>query len=355
MFLGSAVVAVGRNPKYLHALRTRCEADRRDAMGKSTLRHVISGLAFFCMLGTASASPPGAGSGLLSLVPPGAEIVAGMTWGQQVNYLVITRNNTTDFFDLESILGVDPTRRIGCVIVVAASSDRGFLYEHSLIASGHFDSRHIFKAAVENGAKESEYRGIRVLSIPPLERDQGISDDVRWLAVIDSRIALFGTIPMVHEELTRYLTGSQADGLLMERFSRLHSNDQSWFVLNSAALRNEMVRRPLASLDPVLAQPHHADDEFVLGIHFGKRVEIEYEDSSISSSEGGDQPHTLPNVSQSTPPEANHLGSQFFGGRVTVLRKVIRFSKKQYDEFIAQQQARELTYVGQTWSKPTRK
>lgn len=354
MFLGSAVV-VGRKSKYFSPLRARCEANPRDAMGKSTLRHVIRGLAFFCMFGTASASPPGASSGLLSLVPPGAEIVAGMTWGQQVNYLVITQNNNTDFFDLESIFGVDPTRRIGCVIVVAASSNRGFLYEHSLIASGHFDSRHIFKAAVENGAKESEYRGIPILSIPPMARDQGISDDVRWLAVIDSRIALFGTISMVHEELIRYLTGRQADGLLMERFSRLHSNDQSWFVLNPAALRNEMVRRPLASLDPVLAQPHHADDEFVLGIHFGKRVEIEYEESSSSTSEGGDQPHTLRNLSQSTPPEANNLGSQFFGSRVTVLHKVIRVSKKQYDEFIAQQQARELTHVEQTWNKPTRK
>jgi len=73
MFRGSAVVVVGRNPKYLsRALTAHCEANRRDAVRKPTLRHVISGLAFFCMLGTATASPPGAGSGLLSLVPPGA-------------------------------------------------------------------------------------------------------------------------------------------------------------------------------------------------------------------------------------------------------------------------------------------
>lgn len=307
------------------------------------------------MLGTASASPPGEDSGLLALVPPGVEIVAGMTRGQQVNYLVITRNNTTDLLDLESIFGVDPTRMIGCVIVVAASSDRGFVAEHSLIASGHFDSRHIFRAAVENGAKEGEYQGIPVLSIPPLERNKGISDDVRWLAVIDSHIAVFGTIPMVQEELTQYLTRSLADRSLLERFSRLRSDDQSWFVLSPAAHRNEMVRRQLALLDPVLAQPDHANNDFVLGIHFSKRVEIEYEDISGSPNSNNDQPHTLPSVWQSMPPEANHPGSQLFGSQETVLRKVIRLSKKQYGEFIAQQQARELTYVERRSSQSTRK
>jgi hypothetical protein len=324
-------------------------------MKKPSSRQPITGLAFLCMFGMASASPPGAGSGLLSLVPPSAEIVAGMTWGPQVNYLVITRNNTADLLDLESISGVDPTRRIGCAIVIAASSDRGFLSEHGLIASGHFDSRHIFKAALENGAKEGEYREIPVLSIAPLKRDKDISDDVRWFAVIDSRIVVFGTIPMVQEELTRYLTRSPADGPLMEMFSRLHSSDQSWFVLNPVAMRNEMVRRPLASLDPALAQPDHAGDEFVLGIHFGKRVEIEYEEFSGSANSAEIQSQNLPNVSRAMPPETNHARSQFFGSRDMVLHKVIRFSKKQYGEFIAQQQARELTYVDQMSSQPTRK
>jgi hypothetical protein len=338
-----------RNPKDLALVLTdRCEANARDAMGNSTLCHaIINGLALLSMLDGASASPLAVGSELLSLVPPGAEIVAGMAWGQQVNYLVITRNNTADFFDLESIFGVDPTRSVHCVIVVAASSDRGFVSEHSLVASGHFDSRHIFSAAVENGAKRGDYQGIPVLSIPPLERDKGILDDVRWLAVIDSHIAVFGTIPMVQEELTRYLSRSPVDGSLIKRLSRLRSDDQSWFLFNSAAHRNEMVRRQLAPLDPVLAQPEHANYEFVLGIHFAKRVEIEYENISGTANTDNDHSQTLPKVSHSIPPEASQLGSELLGKSDIDLHKVIRLSKKQYSQFIAQGQARELTYVEQ--------
>ena len=324
-------------------------------MQKRILHHtLVSGLVL-SMLGAASASPPGGDPRLLSLVPPGAEIVAGLTWGQQLSYMVLTRTNTADLADLESISGVDPTRVIWCALVVAASGSRGFLSEHSLIVSGHFDFRHIFKAAVQNGAVESEYRGISFLSIPPLKRDEGISNDVRWLAVIDSQIVVFGSVLMVQEELTRYLARSAADVSLIERFSRLRSSDQSWFVLNSAAHRNENIRRTLASLDPVLGQPDHADHELILGIHFGRRVDIEYEETPRSADAEEDQPQILPRLSQSTPPETHQIASRLFGAHDIVLHKVIRLSQREYDEFVAQQQARDQTHVEQRTSQLIRK
>jgi hypothetical protein len=105
----------------------------------------------------------------------------------------------------------------------------------------------------------------------------------------------------------------------------------------------EIVRRTLAALDPGLGQPH-TEDGLILGIHFGRRVEIEYEsvpDSSNSEeSQPESQPETQPGFSQARP-ERPPTASHFVSNRDATLPRVIRLSKKQYDEFIAQEQARE--------------
>ena len=54
----------------------------------------VTGLAF-CTFRSASALP-GADPELLSLVPPGAAIVGGLTQGREVGYLVLTANNQAD-------------------------------------------------------------------------------------------------------------------------------------------------------------------------------------------------------------------------------------------------------------------
>src|SRR5215472_16968363 len=97
----------------------------------------------FCLFGAASAALPAADPGLLSLVPPGAAIVAEVTYGSEPTYLVLTQKNTADLMDLQSIIGVDPTRTIGRTIFVAARGSDGLISEHSLLAGGHFDTRHI--------------------------------------------------------------------------------------------------------------------------------------------------------------------------------------------------------------------
>jgi hypothetical protein len=294
----------------------------------------------FCIAGSASASPPRADAGLLSLVPLGAAIVAEVTYGTEPTYLVLTRNNTADLMDLQSISGVDPTRTIGRTIFVAARDSQGLISEHSLLASGHFDARHIFKAAMENGATKTEYLGILVLIVPPLGRDKGISDDIRWLAFIDSQIAVFGTIPMVREEIRRYLARSPADLSLMGTLSRLRSTDQSWCVLTPTIYNREIVRAALAALDPGLGQPH-AEDGLILGFHFGRRIEIEYESIPGSRDSEESQPDTQPGFSQAPAREALQPASHFVSNSDAPLPKVIRLSKKQYDEFIAHEQARD--------------
>jgi len=301
-------------------------------------RSILFTLPALLALGTGAAAS--VDQKLLPLIPPDATIVAQVTYGTEPTFLVLTRNNTADLMDLQSISGVDTTRTIARTIFVGARSGQGLISEHSLLASGQFDTGHIFKAAIENGAKETEYMGIPILTIRPLDRDKSISRDLRWLAFIDSQIALFGTIAMVHEELDRYLAGSPEDAILMGKLSRLRSTDQSWCVLTPTVYNKEIVRRTLATFDPVLGQPDHDDDGLILGIHFGKRIEIEYE-IVPNSIDADAQLKTRPEDSQTMQSDASPLASHFFRTNSTTLHNVIRFSKKQYDAFIAQERARE--------------
>jgi hypothetical protein len=278
-------------------------------------------------------------------VPPGAEIVAGFTQGQPLSHLVVTRNNTTDLLDLESFAGVDPSRTIEAVILIAASGTRGFLTEHSLVASGRFDAKHIFKAAKENGATEGEYLGIPVLIVPPLARDKEVSDDVRWFAVIDSQIAVFGTIPMVQEELSRSLVRSQADPLLSRDISRLRSDDQSWCILSSALHTTEVTRHWLAMLDPARGQADFVHGRVIMGIHFGKRIDIEFE-AVPDSANTEDQLQAQLEASQKPRPDTAPLTSHFASIGDTTLHKTISLSKKQYDQWTAQEQAWEQNVRG---------
>lgn len=158
---------------------------------------------------------------LLSLVPPGAQTVAGMSnqmlLGGATGFLLMTPNNVVDRRDFISLVGVDDSVVIHQMIFAAGGSDTSQLGEHSLLMSGHFDQERIFKAALENGASVSEFRGIRVLVQQPLARERGTFKDVRWLAVIDSTVALFGTISSVQQELDRHLAGSAVDPSLMQK------------------------------------------------------------------------------------------------------------------------------------------
>ena len=112
---------------------------------------------------------------LLSLVPPGTQIVAGvsnpMLHGRTDGFLLMSDEDVVDHRDFISLTGVDDSLIIDQMLFVAGASDTSKLGEHSLLMSGHFDQTRIFKAAVENGARVSEFRGIRVLVQPPLARE----------------------------------------------------------------------------------------------------------------------------------------------------------------------------------------
>jgi hypothetical protein len=194
----------------------------------------------------------------------------------------MSHNNLIDRRDFFSLAGVDDSMMIHQMIFAAGGSDTSNSAEHSVLMSGHFDQTRIFKAAVQNGATVTEFRGFQVLVQHPFERELGTFKDVRWLAVIDSSVALFGTRLSVQQELERHLAGSPVDPSLMQKVARMRRDDATWSILE-VFRRNDEIEHALGSLDPILAKLLHDGKSFQLGIRYGRKVEVEYAGTVPSS------------------------------------------------------------------------
>jgi hypothetical protein len=249
--------------------------------GKRTLAMLLFPLISVKFLSAAPPDPK-----LLSFVPPGAQIVAGVSNRTPTHrpdgFLLMTGNNIIDRRDFKALAGVDDSMIIHQMIFTAGGSDASKLGEHSLLISGHFDQTRIFKAAVQNGATVTEFRGFRILVQHPFERELGTFKDVRWLTVIDSKIALFGTRFTVQQELDRHLAGTAVDPPLMQRLARLRSDDASWSVL-SMFKHSDEIEHVFGSLDPILAKLLHDGSSIQFGVHYGRKIEVEYE-ATVGSS-----------------------------------------------------------------------
>lgn len=229
----------------------------------------------------APATPPD--PRLLSLVPHDPQLLAGISSSPgEGHFLLFTGNNEVDLQDFVALSGVDDTRVIRQVILVASLNVAGQA-EHSLLASGHFDQARIFTAAVQNGAGVGEYRGMKLLVLQPFARERAVLKDVRWLAILGSGLALFGTTASVQEEMDRYVDRNAPDPWLTQKLAHLHSDDETWCVVENVTLNGD-AQRALSRLDATLAGLTGNGDAFQFGIHLGRRVRFEYE---ITRASGG--------------------------------------------------------------------
>jgi hypothetical protein len=278
---------------------------------------------------------------LLSLVPPAVPVVAGMNAPsrnpQPSSFLLITHNNSVDLDDFIALTGVDPTRVIEQVLIVAEDG-RASLTEHSLLASGHFDQALIRRST--GAASDTLYRDIPVLVVQPFTRERASFNDVRWLAIIGSNVAIFGTISLVKQELDRYLSRSAADPFLVQRLARLRADDDTWCVLARPIYSGE-IRSMLQALDAKLADSLEDGDAFQFGIRYGRRVEFEYEFKMSTSADAEIVSRSLvqslggPDVTESsrfpTSPPSRTDG---------VVRGALKVSRARYEAWVAEVVAR---------------
>lgn len=251
----------------------------------------------FCIPAVSSAASPDLK--LIALVPPSAKVISGISAlphePESDYFVVVTHNNAVDLQDLLALCGADGSRIIQQIVFVALADRDGELREHSLLVSGYFDRARIYKSATENGAILTGYRGIPVLEIQPFARERDSFKHVRWLAILDSKVLVFGTIPTLRRELDRYSDRRPPDSLLLSRLSRLRSKDQTWTLL-SPPTHSAEIQHLLSTLDPELTEIAQSGRALEFGIHYGRRIEFEYE-ITLDPSMDGDvppQPHVEP-------------------------------------------------------------
>jgi len=230
-----------------------------------------------------SASP--VDSKLVALVPPGAQIVAGIedphNPTSKGRLLLVTHSSNLDFNDWIALTGVDPQRQTDEVIEVAASSAEGELHEHLLLVAGQFERERVFRAALQNGASVIEYRGQGVLVVKPFAREAEEMTASRWMAILDDRTTIFGSLELVRQALDRYLSRSGPDDLLMARLRLLHSDVNSW---NMLAMSAPMLARHVAPGQLNAPWTHLLDgaDELTVGIHYGSTDRIDFAVHAVS-------------------------------------------------------------------------
>jgi hypothetical protein len=131
------------------------------------------------------------------------------------------------------------------------------------------------------------------------------------------------------------LAGSAVDPSLMQRLARLRPDDATWSVLGMFKFDDE-IEHALGSLDPILANLVRAGTSFLFGVHYGKKIEVEYE-GTVPSSESA---HTSANSSLESLVAGNLKGSSLLphpdlAAERASVRGVIKVAMDRYAAWLA--------------------
>ena len=300
----------------------------------------------FILFNAIAASASSTDLRLMRLVPPDSQIVAGMISpsraGQPSSFLLVTEYNRNDYQDFFALTGADASRIIRQVVFVASDGRKGILSEHSLLVSGLFNRDAIFKSAHGARATTVSYRNVTVLVVPAFERERSTFNEERWLAILDSNIAILGSAESVERELDRQIANSPPDPFLMERLSRLGAEDEAWCLL-PAPSRSGVVQSLFEKLDPKFGAVAREGGTMQYGVHFGRKVEITAS-SNVAVQARRD--------SQEDPSSADSTPTQYFLPHSNdapddgIRSAVVKISQRRYGEWLAEFANRRLTAGG---------
>jgi len=188
--------------------------------------------------------------------------------------LLTTHNNRLDLDDWQALTGVDSKRVFDEVIEVAAAPSGGALSEHLLLVAGRLDRERIFRSVEENGSHSVRFQGERIFLIEPFARERGDMLDVRWLAILENRIGIFGTPWLVQQTLRRYADHAVADSVLEERLALLRPDVTSWNVL--VPLRKTANKLSFGPAYSAWSQLQEDADVLTIAVRFAPKIRIDF-------------------------------------------------------------------------------
>lgn len=279
---------------------------------------------------------------ILSLVPPSAQVLSGMRAlppgvEPESNFLLMAKDNKTDLNDFAALMGVDSAMHTHEVIFEGTPDVNGAMCMHSLLTSGRFNRDLIYKSAIGNGATTIRFRGIEVLVIEPFLRERDTFHETRWLAILDDRIALFGTIMNVAHELDRYLDHNSVEPVFSRNLGRLRKDAETWSMLLTVS-KDPQMAVALQTMEAILPGPIPMGSALEFAIHFGSRIEFEYD--VVMPSQYGTQGGThFPSRSFAE----SAIGSSFLspaGSDSNGSHGTLKLSREKYRAWIAEIDAR---------------
>jgi hypothetical protein len=149
------------------------------------------------------------------------------------------------------------------------------LEDHLLLVAGHFNRTRVWQSAIGSGSTSINYKGHELLEIRPFKREHRSMPDVRWMAILNNRVLVFGVPNLVARALAREERGQPADPILLQRLGQLHPDVNSWSII---AVATPVLARHMAphifpaSLETILKDA----DEVELGIHYGRSARIDF-------------------------------------------------------------------------------
>lgn len=233
-----------------------------------------------------------------SLVPPDAPALAGMqrTSDKTDQVWLTTKNNVQDLNAFVSLTDTDSGRRIDRVIVSAGPAGSDLLGEHLLIAEGSFHR----PVNPSLPGRASTFAGVPVQLFDAGTLDAHTASGPRWFAVLDNRIALFGSPAAVQKALLRHTQHAPVDPVVAARFHRIPSNDATWssVTLDPALLHSKLrLHGYEQTVVPCLA----ATAELDLGVRLDREAKVDIRIVSASRAAAADAATCLHRLA---PPES---------------------------------------------------
>lgn len=215
---------------------------------------------------------------LLPLIPPGSQLISGFEIthdrrpSEDRSLLLTTRNNVLDLEDWVALAGVDPGRSVKQVLQASLAKPGTALPDHLLLITGEFRGDRIFRAAELNGAKRFQHLAETLLAVEPFPRERVDMVDVRWLAILDNRIAVFGTPWMVTQALSRWENRVQADPVLMDRVALLPRDVTCWNIMTALP---EPHSSGFLDSNSQLSALFQGSELMMLGVHADTNVRVD--------------------------------------------------------------------------------
>lgn len=182
--------------------------------------------AFLAGLGaiTAMAADPG----LLNLLDPGANIVAGIhvdrSVSSQFGQFLMNQMQSEDagFKNFVQTTGFDPRRDLREVVTAATAGGTG---HGVVVARGYFDIAKLTAALKAQGGTATKYNGFDVLSAPASR-----GDHAGWVAFLDSNTAVAGDQALVKSALDRRTSAASLDPKLVAKIQEVSNKYDAWMV-----------------------------------------------------------------------------------------------------------------------------